>query len=320
MLALLVYSSLADVHALICVRLNGMKFETVDTYKFKKGQKVETFTIADVVADRQSEQISCRIVASYGGSKLIEFAFGAGCTRAGRGIRKLHHTLNFRYKVADVIPLDNILNDSKGKNYGKGKFLVRADQNDLHVFAPVPKANLNQSCTSNLLDTTGIDNSIFRRVFKLNNQVLVVSQDSTAKISISAIRPITTEEILADQLKAGNLMTALNIVYSTGRGQKQLIEYQLRQKRFGDLKLLESFLKVSKPGHVKTVEILEKEDIESPVAIQRLLEHAKQSLNEDSNVAREQSNAFQIYLHTRQQRLIAYKQAFSEEAASLEHQ
>mgnify|MGYP007129157074 CR=1 FL=1 len=71
-----------------------------------------------------------------------------------------------------------------------------------------------------------------------------------------------------------------------------MIEYQLRQKKFSDLKLLESFLKVSKPGYVKTVEILEKEDIESPVAIQRLLEHAKQSLKEASDVAREQSNAF----------------------------
>ena len=44
-----------------------------------------------------------------------------------------------------------------------------------------------------------------------------------------------------EQLKDGKLMTALNIVHATGKGKKELIEYQLRQKKFSDLKLLETF-------------------------------------------------------------------------------
>ena len=44
-------------------------------------------------------------------------------------------------------------------------------------------------------------------------------------------------------------MTALNIVHTTGKGRKELIEYQLRQKKFSDLKLLETFFQLQQPSY-----------------------------------------------------------------------
>ena len=62
-------------------------------------------------------------------------------------------------------------------------------------------------------------------------------------------------------------MTALNIVHTTGKGRKELIEYQLRQKKFSDLKLLETFFQLQQPSYKQIIRILESENIDSPVAI-----------------------------------------------------
>ena len=77
-LAMLAYSQFSDAYHIICVQLNGMKFERIDTYKFKKGQKVQNFSVANVLVPRDApNKITAEIIAAYSGSKLVQFSFGA---------------------------------------------------------------------------------------------------------------------------------------------------------------------------------------------------------------------------------------------------
>ena len=113
---LLCFSVINDTYTLVCVRLDGMLFKKVDTYPFKKGQKVESFSISDVMVHRQpAGKVTANIIAAHSGSKLVQFSFGVGQAVDGRSIRKLHHTLNFRFKVASAISLSQSFVDSRGK-------------------------------------------------------------------------------------------------------------------------------------------------------------------------------------------------------------
>ena len=52
-------------------------FKKVDAYPFKKGQKVEAFSIAEVIVHRQVQgKVTANIVVAYSGNKLTQFTFG----------------------------------------------------------------------------------------------------------------------------------------------------------------------------------------------------------------------------------------------------
>ena len=91
-------------------------------------------------------------------------------------------------------------------------------------------------------------------------------------VNLSKVWQVPLEQIIKENLFEGKLMSALNMVQATGKGYKELIEYQLQQKKWSDMKLLERYFELQKPSYIQIVAILEEEKIESPVAIQRLLE------------------------------------------------
>lgn len=121
----LTYSEPNDNYYLLAVNLesNG-QFKQVDTYQFKKGQIVHGFELIDMsqmkVTGRRPVQAETLVLAYYNGSKLHEFTFMLDKTRETRKHRKLNHSLNFRLKIAQAVPIRTKL--------GTSTYLVREQE------------------------------------------------------------------------------------------------------------------------------------------------------------------------------------------------
>ena len=77
----------------------------------------------------------------------------------------------------------------------------------------------------------------------VNDEVVVLATSpGSMTLTISTMTNMSIEALVRQNLSAGNLQTALNIVMETGRGRRQLREYQLKLSDYSDMEMLEDFL------------------------------------------------------------------------------
>ena len=70
--------------------------------------------------------------------------------------------------------------------------------------------------------------SISNRVVLKEGALFTVFQMPNGNVNLSKIWQVPLELVIKEHLREGKLMSALNMVQATGKGYKELIEYQLR--------------------------------------------------------------------------------------------
>lgn len=259
------------------------------------------------------------VLAHYNGSKMIEFTFGVDKSRETRKVRKIPHSLNFRFKIAQVLPIRTKI--------GTSSYLVREQESQLiHLVKPSKLDVLTRSSLdcSRLKLGHGDKGFVESKLAMIQDSIVVLSTDPNdlSALAISSIEQVSVEDLVTQNLEAGNLQTALNIVMETGLGRRQLREYQLKLSKYSDESLLADFLEQSDLTASELLGILRDEEVEAFEAIEMMLEAARAACTETKGTARKARDGpdfdqdatalDRIALHNMEQRLSVYRQAFLE--------